>query len=311
MNDTTVVISGNHACVVDRSTVTAGTVGGRVTFTFDKTWDGMEKTLVWKGSGVTLDDTACTGVIPAEVVAQAGGHLMVGVYGTRENTATPTLWADLGVILPGADPSGDESADPSLPVWAQLQQQLAAQEASCGKVKTVNGFEPDENGNVVIEGGLGEPGKTPVKGVDYFTEADKQEIAEQAAGMVELDGNVFTIVVNLDSMTADKTNEEIYEAYQAARPAYMLVTGNGMFPYILQPLYVFPRIAVFVTIAGTESAAVKITDDVVSVECVTLANVEGIPENVSALTNDAGYQTAADVKAIVDRELGVIENGTY
>ena len=36
MNDTTVVISGNRACVVERSSVTAGTVGGRVTFNFDK-----------------------------------------------------------------------------------------------------------------------------------------------------------------------------------------------------------------------------------------------------------------------------------
>ena len=239
MNDTTVVISGNRACVVERSSVTAGTVGGRVTFNFDKSWDGFAKTLVWKGSGVTLDDTACTGVIPAEAVAQAGGHLMVGVYGTCGDTATPTVWADLGVILPGATPSGDETTDPALPVWAQLRQQLAEQEETCGKVKTVNGFEPDETGNVVIEGGLGEPGpqgpqgpqgapgepgKTPVKGVDYFTQADRQEIADQAAQLVEI-------------------------------------------PHV--------------------------------------------PQNVSAFENDAGYQTAADVKAIVERELGVIENGAY
>lgn len=32
----------------------------------------------------------------------------------------------------------------------------------------------------------GDPGKTPEKGKDYFTDDDKQEIAEQAAGMVEV-----------------------------------------------------------------------------------------------------------------------------
>ena len=32
----------------------------------------------------------------------------------------------------------------------------------------------------------GAPGYTPVKGTDYFTEADKQEIAEQAAELVEV-----------------------------------------------------------------------------------------------------------------------------
>lgn len=36
-----------------------------------------------------------------------------------------------------------------------------------------------------------------------------------------------------------------------------------------------------------------------------------VPNKVSAFTNDAGYQTAAEVKAIIDSELGVIENGTY
>lgn len=48
-------------------------------------------------------------------------------------------------------------------------------------VKTVNGVAPDANGNVVIETGGGSsapgtPGYTPVKGVDYWTEADKAEI---------------------------------------------------------------------------------------------------------------------------------------
>ena len=35
-------------------------------------------------------------------------------------------------------------------------------------VKTVNGIAPDENGNVYVP--------TPVKGVDYWTDADKAEI---------------------------------------------------------------------------------------------------------------------------------------
>ena len=37
-----------------------------------------------------------------------------------------------------------------------------------------------------IRGPAGADGKTPVKGTDYFTEADKQEIAQQAAGLVEV-----------------------------------------------------------------------------------------------------------------------------
>ena len=41
-----------------------------------------------------------------------------------------------------------------------------------------------EPGDTGPQGPQGPAGKTPVKGTDYFTEADKQEIAEQAAALV-------------------------------------------------------------------------------------------------------------------------------
>ncbi len=37
------------------------------------------------------------------------------------NLAIPTIWADLGFVRDSANPSGDITTDPSLPVWAQLQ----------------------------------------------------------------------------------------------------------------------------------------------------------------------------------------------
>jgi hypothetical protein len=43
-----------------------------------------------------------------------------------------------------------------------------------------------DTGETGPQGPKGADGKTPVKGVDYFTDADKQEIAEQAAGLVEI-----------------------------------------------------------------------------------------------------------------------------
>ena len=39
--------------------------------------------------------------------------------------------------------------------------------------------------------------------------------------------------------------------------------------------------------------------------------IPAIPENVSAFNNDAGYQTKNEVTAIVNTQLGVIENGSY
>lgn len=121
-------VSNNRAVVVYRHGVTSGTVGAAVEILYDESWDGMRKTLVWCGSGVVKDDTTASGIVPWEVVAKPGSRLKVGVYGVKGNTVTTTVWADLGIILPGADPSGDESADPSLPVWAQIQNQVDGQE---------------------------------------------------------------------------------------------------------------------------------------------------------------------------------------
>ena len=45
-----------------------------------------------------------------------------------------------------------------------------------------------ETGSTGPQGPRGPAGKTPVKGTDYFTQADKQEIAEDAAALVDLSG---------------------------------------------------------------------------------------------------------------------------
>lgn len=47
----------------------------------------------------------------------------MGVYGVdiANNVVIPTIWAELGMIHSAADPSGDASSDPALPVWAQIQ----------------------------------------------------------------------------------------------------------------------------------------------------------------------------------------------
>ena len=47
-----------------------------------------------------------------------------------------------------------------------------------------------------IQGPAGKDGKTPVKGTDYFTQADKQEIAEDAAALVDLSGKQNKIMAS-------------------------------------------------------------------------------------------------------------------
>lgn len=106
--------------------ITTGLVGQEVHFDFSEHWAGMVKTAVFEGSGITkdqmLESDRCT--IPPECLKVPGGMLTVGIYGVGEDEIRPTVYCEIGRIERGADPSGDESTDPSLPVWAQIQQQI-------------------------------------------------------------------------------------------------------------------------------------------------------------------------------------------
>jgi hypothetical protein len=148
-------------------------------------------------------------VIPAEVVEEQGIHIAVGVYGTDKygETVIPTIWASLGVTQSAADPSGDTSTDPQLPVWEQIRLMIGdtkdlstqtkenivaaineiirAGVAEDGfspiaqVVQTANGAEiyiTDKSGTTTAnimngkdgkDGKDGQNGYTPVKGVDY------------------------------------------------------------------------------------------------------------------------------------------------
>lgn len=98
-----------------------------VEFVFSAEWEGLTKTAVFTDGTVTVDVLqprwqGNTVTIPAEVLTTAGRYVRVGVYGSNaDGVALPTIWADLGKVRPGAEPSGDASTDPALPVWAQLQ----------------------------------------------------------------------------------------------------------------------------------------------------------------------------------------------
>lgn len=101
-----------------------------VQFVFSPDWDGLTKTAVFSNGKTTVDVLAAnwdgdTVLVPHEVLAVPGRHARVGVYGADESgVVLPTVWVSLGKVQPGADPSGDETADPSMPVWAQLQKQI-------------------------------------------------------------------------------------------------------------------------------------------------------------------------------------------
>ena len=121
-------VSGASAIVRKQDILTSGMVGAKVVFCFDEDWDNLAKTAVFRAGKVTKDAIVVDSIseIPHEVLAAPGVPLEIGVYGTADNGSVviPTVWAKTYNIKHGTDPSGDESLDPTLPVWAQMQEQI-------------------------------------------------------------------------------------------------------------------------------------------------------------------------------------------
>lgn len=138
MAEIEIKVSGAVARVVRKpAVITAGTVGLTAAFTFDASWDGLAKTAVFSAGNVTKDVVGIGTepvTVPHEVLAEPMRELLAGVYGVNADgtRATPTIWARVDQIRPGANPSGDESTDPSLPVWGQIM----AMVGDLGKLET-------------------------------------------------------------------------------------------------------------------------------------------------------------------------------
>ena len=101
-----------RAVALSDDLITTGSVGIEVEILCSETWDGLTKTVLFRGSGSSVDviltGDSCT--VPPEVLTVPGGELLIGLYGTdgSGSLAIPTVWADAGRILPGAVPSGVE-----------------------------------------------------------------------------------------------------------------------------------------------------------------------------------------------------------
>ena len=117
-------VSGATASAERLSKITAGMVGVTVRMQYADVWDGLHKTVVFRAGTVTkdviTDDEVVT--VPKEVVAAKDVYLQVGVYGVdaEGNLVIPTIWAGLGTVRDGADPSGDAETDASLPAWVKI-----------------------------------------------------------------------------------------------------------------------------------------------------------------------------------------------
>lgn len=123
-----VVVSGTTLNVAWCHKIPKGIVGAKVEIEYaDDSWSELNRTVVFQ-STVTKDiiNAGTIVTIPPEVVTSTGATLFMGIFGTDADNvvAIPTAWVALGVIQGAADPSGDTSTDPTLPVWAQMERRF-------------------------------------------------------------------------------------------------------------------------------------------------------------------------------------------
>ena len=179
-----ITCKGNSAICTRTERLTSGMVGLQCEFVFDGAWDGLARTAVfWAGNekrDVMLTGAVCT--VPWEVLKTAGYQLVIGVYGTNaEGTLViPTVYAMCGGIASGADPSGEESTDPSLPVWGQMQGMIGnlAELATTSKDNLVTAI------NEAAQSGGGGGGSLPFDEISggNITEIDGKKVLTPLGG---------------------------------------------------------------------------------------------------------------------------------
>ncbi len=181
--------------------------------------------------------------VPWECLASTGSLILSVTGFVGEEKVMTTAKSETGWnIVQNGTPNGDASASPT----PQLLQQVTAAAESANSAATAannaataatnakntleqaaangdfDGSTPEigENGNWYIDGkdtgnpSSGADGKTPVVGVDYFTESDKQEIVDKVT------------VESKESLAAIKKAEEDFKATVATATASVTATGK-------------------------------------------------------------------------------------
>ena len=182
-----------------------------VEFVFSDDWDGLTKTAVFSAGRTTVDvlESAWDGnkvVVPHEILADAGPIARVGVYGANaDGLILPTVWVTLGKVMPAAEPSGDPGADPTLPIWAQLQNQIG----DLDDLKTYNKGNLVDAINEARNSGGGSGGGGYTIGDGLKLDAATNTLSVDTAATVEKDNTkpvtsaaVYTEVGNINALLA-------------------------------------------------------------------------------------------------------------
>jgi hypothetical protein len=159
----------------------------------------------------------------------------------------------------------------------------------------------------------GEPGKTPEKGKDYFTPAEVQAIAEQAAGMVEIpEGDT----VELDTTLTASGKAADAKAVGGALNGKLsksggTMTGKIVFPTADQNAGCANSEDMKIFGYGTFNGAMHMRMGDTQYPFQIRGNGERAKYNDSEIALMGDIPTDDHINDLINTALGVIENGTY
>ena len=209
-------VTGNIARVIDKpSRITSGTVGLPVEFTFDRQWDGLTKTAVFRAGKITkaVINPKAKDIVPWEVLVRPCAWLSIGVYGENKDGSVviPTIWANVCPIHLGVDPDGDPTTIPTPSIWQEILNRIdslstkpAARIAEV-VLKATAWTGSDKLHSQVVT----------LDGITEFSQVDIKPSAEQLADFHEIDlafstendGGIVTVYAIGDKPTRDYTIE--------------------------------------------------------------------------------------------------------
>lgn len=178
-----------------REPLTSGMVGQTIHLEYSHDFDGLMTTAVFTDGKNTINvvnpGNEC--VIPHEVLTTVGATVKVGIYAVKGNELViPTVYATIGTVLKGADPNGDISVDPTLPVWAQMQSDVGnlndlTTEAKNNLVAAIN--------EAAASGGTDTGANTPENAVKLLAVSGIVQPVADANGKLYVDENGKLFVI--------------------------------------------------------------------------------------------------------------------
>ena len=197
-------------------------------FTFDESWDGFAKTVVFSTNGsrlinMALVDNTCE--IPVEVL-RPNARIRIGVYGTDGVRSRPTTYSEWIPVEQGADVTGDYAVPPTPSVFDQWvagidqkhnewnEQEQARAGAEAARVEAENARVEAEQKREDLEAGYVAQAKAYAESANQSKESAAESKASAETAKVSAEQSALT-AQTAAANALNYSNDAAYSAAQA------------------------------------------------------------------------------------------------